>query len=158
MLALLAAGLAVAGTNGKSSASRARERAVSGSVTFDGIWTAGEATAFRKVISAFNKTYPNVHINYKPVGNNVPTVLATAVAGGRPPDMADIAQPGYIKQLAQQGHLEADHLREVDDGCQLRAVLARPRDVRRQALRAPLQGVQQVALLVQRARRLRLQA
>ncbi len=79
---------------------------VSGSVTFDGIWTGSEAKAFRKVISAFNKVYPNVKINYKPVGNNVSTVLATALAGGHPPDMADIAQPGLVKQLAQQGHLK----------------------------------------------------
>ena len=106
-IALLAAGLAGAGTSGKASTSSSKVNlAVSGSVTFDGIWTAGEATAFGKVISAFNKVYPKVHINYKPVGNNVPTVLATAIAGGRPPDMADIAQPGYIKQLAQQGHLK----------------------------------------------------
>src|SRR5205814_8596671 len=101
------AGLAGAGTSGKSNASSSKVNlAVSGSITFDGIWTAAEATAFGKVISAFNKVYPNVHVKYKPVGNNVPTVLATAIAGGHPPDMADIAQPGLIKQLAQQGHLK----------------------------------------------------
>jgi len=49
--------------------------AVSGTVNFDGIWTAAEATAFGKVIAAFNKVYPNVHVKYKPVGNNLPTVL-----------------------------------------------------------------------------------
>src|SRR5436305_12047244 len=102
--ALLVAGLAGART---SSPTRAHQNlAVSGSITFDGIWTAAEATAFGKVIAAFNKVYPNVHVKYKPVGNNVPTVLATAIAGGHPPDMADIAQPGLIKQLAQQGHLK----------------------------------------------------
>ena len=58
------------------------------------------------MIKAFNKVYPKVHINYKPVGNNVPTVLATAIAGGHPPDMADIAQPGLVSQLATQGHLK----------------------------------------------------
>jgi maltose-binding protein MalE len=47
-----------------------------------------------------------VKVNYKPVGNNVPTVLATAIAGGHPPDMADIAQPGLVKQFAEQGHLK----------------------------------------------------
>jgi alpha-glucoside transport system substrate-binding protein len=81
-------------------------RAVSGTVTFDGIWTGAEAKNFGQVIKAFNKVYPNVKINYKPVGNNVPTVLATAIAGGHPPDMADIAQPGLVKQLADQGHLK----------------------------------------------------
>ncbi|MDX6450017.1 MAG: alpha-glucoside transport system substrate-binding protein [Gaiellaceae bacterium] len=80
--------------------------AVSGSITFDGIWTGSEATSFGKVISAFNKVYPNVKVNYKPLGNNVSTVLATAIAGGHPPDMADIAQPGYIKQLVAQHKLK----------------------------------------------------
>jgi alpha-glucoside transport system substrate-binding protein len=103
-LALLAAGLASATTG--SHANRAQNTAVKGSITFDGIWTGSEATAFGKVISAFNKTYPNVKVNYKPLGNNVPTILATSIAGGHPPDMADIAQPGYIKQLAAQGHLK----------------------------------------------------
>ena len=56
--------------------------------------------------------YPNVHVNYKPVGNNLPTVLATAVAGGHPPDMADIAQPGTIAQFAKQGKLKPITLRE----------------------------------------------
>ena len=102
--ALLVVGLAGARTS--SPATAHQNLAVSGSITFDGIWTAAEATAFGKVISAFNKVYPNVHVKYKPVGNNVPTVLATAIAGGHPPDMADIAQPGLIKQLAQQGHLK----------------------------------------------------
>ncbi|HEX3056720.1 MAG TPA: extracellular solute-binding protein [Gaiellaceae bacterium] len=102
--ALLVAGLAGART---SAPTRAHQNlAVSGSISFDGIWTAAEATAFGKVIAAFNKVYPNVKVKYKPVGNNVPTVLATAIAGGHPPDMADIAQPGLIKQLAQQGHLK----------------------------------------------------
>jgi alpha-glucoside transport system substrate-binding protein len=102
--ALLVAGLAGARTS--SPATAHQNLAVSGSISFDGIWTAAEATAFGKVIAAFNKVYPNVKVHYKPVGNNVPTVLATAIAGGHPPDMADIAQPGLIKQLAQQGHLK----------------------------------------------------
>ena len=85
---------------------RSNTAAVSGSISFDGIWTGSEATSFGKVIKAFNKVYPKVKVNYKPVGNNVPTVLATAIAGGHPPDMADIAQPGLIKQFAEQGHIK----------------------------------------------------
>ena len=81
--------------------------AVSGTITFDGIWTASSGQKqFADVIAAFNKLYPNVKVNYKPVGNDLPTVLATAVAGGHPPDMADIAQPGTVAQLAQQGKLK----------------------------------------------------
>src|SRR5579864_8229400 len=105
----LATALFVAGLAGARTSSPAKSRAtsaVSGSVSFDGVWTGAEATAFGDVIKAFNKVYPKVHIAYNPVGNNVPTVLATAIAGGHPPDMADIAQPGLVKQLAQQGHLK----------------------------------------------------
>jgi alpha-glucoside transport system substrate-binding protein len=103
--ALLVAGLA--GARPSSTASAHQNLAVSGTVTFDGIWTSSSGqTQFQDVIKAFNKTYPNVHVNYKPVGNNLPTVLQTAVAGGHPPDMADIAQPGTVAQLAAQGKLK----------------------------------------------------
>src|SRR6185312_12210704 len=107
VVALVLVLAASAGYWSKNSSSAAKKQAaVSGSITFDGIWTGSEAKAFGKVIKAFNQKFPNVKVNYKPVGNNVPTVLATAIAGGHPPDMADIAQPGLIKQLADQGHLK----------------------------------------------------
>jgi alpha-glucoside transport system substrate-binding protein len=79
---------------------------VSGTVTFDGIWTSVEQKNFGEVIKAFNKQYPKVKIKYNPTGNNTPTVLATTIAGGHPPDMADIAQPGLVKQFVSQGHLK----------------------------------------------------
>jgi alpha-glucoside transport system substrate-binding protein len=103
--ALLVAGLA--GARPSSTASAHQNLAVSGTVTFDGIWTSSSGQKqFQDVINAFNKKYPNVKVNYKPVGNNLPTVLQTAVAGGHPPDMADIAQPGTVAQLAAQGKLK----------------------------------------------------
>jgi ABC-type glycerol-3-phosphate transport system substrate-binding protein len=79
---------------------------ISGSVKFWGIWSAAEQTAFQKVIAGFNKQYPNVHVTYTSKGDNIPTILATAIAGGSPPDVADVAQPGLVKQLVQQGHLK----------------------------------------------------
>jgi len=103
--ALLGAGLAGAKTS--SHAKTGVNTAVSGTITFDGVWTSSSGqTQFQDVINLFNKTYPNVHVQYKPVGNNLPTVLATAVAGGHPPDMADIAQPGTVAQFAKQGKLK----------------------------------------------------
>jgi alpha-glucoside transport system substrate-binding protein len=108
-LAVLAAGCGGGGGSGATTASAPATptggTSVSGTVTFDGIWTADEAKSFKKVIAAFNKVYPDVTVKYKPVGDNLPTVLATAISGGNPPDMADIAQPGLVKQLAQQGKL-----------------------------------------------------
>jgi ABC-type glycerol-3-phosphate transport system substrate-binding protein len=111
MVALVIPFVVVAAASGgaaKSAAARAAaaRAAVSGSVSFDGVWTGAEATDFGDVIKAFNQQYPNVKINYKPLGNNLTTILATAITGGNPPDMADIAQPGYVNQLVQQGHLK----------------------------------------------------
>jgi ABC-type glycerol-3-phosphate transport system substrate-binding protein len=104
-VALLAAGLAGAGT--RSHHHTGQNLAVKGTITFDGIWTASSGQKqFADVIKLFNKTYPNVKVNYKPVGDSLPTVLATAVAGGNPPDMADIAQPGTVAQFAKQGKLK----------------------------------------------------
>ena len=98
--------LALLAASSSSSGATRSTRAVSGSITFDGVWTGAEAKAFQAVIDAFEKANPGVKVNYKPVGDNLPTVVSTAVAGGRPPDMADIAQPGLIKQFADQGKLK----------------------------------------------------
>jgi maltose-binding protein MalE len=106
-LALVAAGC---GSSSKSSsggtAPTTTSSTVAGRVTFDGVWTGAEAAHFGNVIRIFNQTYPNIKVNYKPVGDNLPTVLATAVAGGNPPDMADIAQPGLIQQFVNKGALQ----------------------------------------------------
>jgi len=106
LVAVLAAAAGYASISKASTSTAGSTKAVSGSISFDGVWTGAEATSFGKVIKAFNKVYPKVKVNYKPLGNNVSTVLATAIAGGHPPDMADIAQPGYIKQLVAQGKLQ----------------------------------------------------
>ena len=110
LAAVLAAVLAVtAGCGGGSSSSGTTTNgpsSVSGTVKFYGIWSGTEQKAFEKVIAGFNKHYPNVTVNYQSKGNDIPTVLATAIAGGNPPDMADIAQPGLVKQLVTQGHLK----------------------------------------------------
>jgi ABC-type glycerol-3-phosphate transport system substrate-binding protein len=47
-----------------------------------------------------------VNVKYTSAGNNVPTVLATAIQGGKPPDLASIAQPGLVKQFASAGNLK----------------------------------------------------
>jgi alpha-glucoside transport system substrate-binding protein len=94
-------------TSGSSSTGSSSGSNVKGSITFDGIWTSSSGQKqFQDVINAFQKQYPNVKVKYKPVGNNLPTVLATAVAGGHPPDMADIAQPGTVQQFVNQGKLK----------------------------------------------------
>jgi ABC-type glycerol-3-phosphate transport system substrate-binding protein len=106
-LVAVAAGCGGGGGGGSSSGGTSTgNSSVSGSVKFWGIWSAAEQTAFQKVIAGFNKQYPNVKVSYTSKGDNIPTILATAIAGGSPPDIADVAQPGLVKQLVQQGHLK----------------------------------------------------
>jgi ABC-type glycerol-3-phosphate transport system substrate-binding protein len=107
--ALLVAGLAGAGTSSRTKVGSGKQNlAVSGSISFDGIWTESSgAKQFADVIKQFNKFYPKVHVKYKSLGNNLPTIISTSVAGGHPPDMADIAQPGFVKQLADQHKLKS---------------------------------------------------
>jgi alpha-glucoside transport system substrate-binding protein len=102
----IAAGCGGGGGGGNSGGTSTGSSTVSGSVKFWGIWSAAEQTAFQKVIAGFNKQYPNVKVSYTSKGDNIPTILATSIAGGSPPDLADVAQPGLVKQLVQQGHLK----------------------------------------------------
>jgi alpha-glucoside transport system substrate-binding protein len=107
LVAALAAVVAVfAGSSQAGAKKTGVNTSVSGSVSFWGIWAAEEQTAFQKVINGFNKQYPNVKVTYTSKGNDMPTVLATAIAGGNPPDIADVAQPGLVKQFVQQHHLK----------------------------------------------------
>ena len=94
------------GGGGGSNNTTTGNSSVSGTVKFWGIWAADEQKAFQKVIDGFHEQYPNVTVTYTSKGNDIPTVLSTAIAGGNPPDMADVAQPGLVKQLVQQGKLK----------------------------------------------------
>lgn len=90
------------GGGGGSTGASANEN-VSGSVSVVGIWTGDEQKSFQAVIDKFNESYPNVRVKYTSAGDNVPTVVGTAVEGGNPPDIATIAQPGLIREFQQKG-------------------------------------------------------
>jgi ABC-type glycerol-3-phosphate transport system substrate-binding protein len=106
VVAALVAVTAGCGGGGSKKSTTTGNSSVSGSVKFWGIWAATEQKAFQKVIDGFHKQYPKVTVTYASKGNDIPTVLSTAIAGGNPPDMADVAQPGLVKQLVQQGKLK----------------------------------------------------
>jgi alpha-glucoside transport system substrate-binding protein len=102
----LAAGCGGSSGGSSSGGAGGSTSSVSGSVSFVGIWSGPEQKSFQTVIDAFNKQYPKVHVKYTSAGNNITTVLSTAVQGGNPPDLADIAQPGFVTQLQQKGALK----------------------------------------------------
>ncbi len=79
---------------------------VSGSISVMGIWVGEEQKSFQAVIDGFNEEFPDVTVKYNPAGDNLPTILSTAVEGGNPPDIAAIAQPGLMQGFIEQGVLE----------------------------------------------------
>lgn len=95
------------GSTGTTAAGGAATQAsdVSGSVSVIGIWTGDEQRSFQAVIDKFNAQYPDVNVRYTSAGDNLPTVVSTAVEGGNPPDIATIAQPGLIREFQRKGAL-----------------------------------------------------
>jgi alpha-glucoside transport system substrate-binding protein len=108
LLLLLTALLAVAaaGCGGDDDEGDGGGEQVSGTVSVMGIWVGEEQQSFQAVIDGFKEQQPDVTVNYNPVGDNLPTVLSTAVQGGNPPDVAAIAQPGLMTQFVDQGKLQ----------------------------------------------------
>jgi alpha-glucoside transport system substrate-binding protein len=82
------------------------EGGVSGSLSIMGIWVGPEQESFQAVIDGFTEQNPDAEVNYNPVGDELPTVLSTAVEGGNPPDLAAPAQPGFIQSLVDQDALQ----------------------------------------------------
>lgn len=79
---------------------------VSGDVQVTAVWSGAEQESFNAVLEGFKEQYPDVNVRYTSGGDQLPTVLATAVEGGNPPDVAVIAQPGLIQQFADQDALK----------------------------------------------------
>jgi alpha-glucoside transport system substrate-binding protein len=97
--------VALAAVTALASAKSAK-RGVSGDVQIVGVWTGAEETSFNAVLDGFRKKNPDVKVTYKSTGDNTPTVLATAVAGGNPPDLASVSQPGLVNDFQKKGALK----------------------------------------------------
>jgi alpha-glucoside transport system substrate-binding protein len=67
-------------------------------------WSGAEQANFQKVLDAF-KDETGATVNYTSYGSNVATTLNTKIAGGDPPDVAVIPQPGLLQSLAKAGSL-----------------------------------------------------
>jgi alpha-glucoside transport system substrate-binding protein len=79
---------------------------VSGDISIMGIWVAEEQESFEAVLDGFREQFPDVSVRYDPAGDDLVTVLSTAIEGGNPPDLAAPAQPGFIADLARRGELQ----------------------------------------------------
>lgn len=67
-------------------------------------WSGAEQANFEKVLAQFSAE-TGAKVNYTSYGSNVATTLNTKIAGGDPPDVAVIPQPGLLQSLAKAGSL-----------------------------------------------------
>lgn len=68
------------------------------------VWSDEEQASFEKVVDVFEQQ-TGATVTYVSGGDETPTVLATRLVGGSPPDVAGIAQPSLVRSLAVDGSL-----------------------------------------------------
>jgi len=106
----VAAGLTAGAAAGSSGSPGAKASPVSATVASSGSatsgtinwwgWTPTDETIANGYISAFNKVYPNIKVNYKLVSiTNWPSVLRPALASGTGPDVFDMQPGAYVSEF-----------------------------------------------------------
>lgn len=90
------------GGGGSSSASTT---SIGGSVTVWAVWSGTEQKDFQQVLSGFQQA-TGVTPTYASKGDQLPTVLTSAIAGGAPPDVAVLPQPGLLHDLVAKNALK----------------------------------------------------
>ncbi|MPZ27589.1 MAG: extracellular solute-binding protein [Micromonosporaceae bacterium] len=68
------------------------------------IWTGAEQAHFQAVLAAFERR-TGATVRYTSGGDDLPALLNSRLAGGAPPDVALLGQPGVVAQLARRGEL-----------------------------------------------------
>ncbi|KUO13561.1 ABC transporter substrate-binding protein [Streptomyces sp. DSM 15324] len=79
------------------------------------VWTGAEQANFKKVLAEFEKR-TGAKVTFVPAQDPIINFLGSKIAGGSPPDVAMLPQPGAIKQAVDQGWakpLGADALKEL---------------------------------------------
>lgn len=69
------------------------------------VWTDTEQERFTAVLDAFTEE-TGIETSYRSSGDDMAAFLGTQVEGGNPPDVAVIAQPALVQQLANDGSLQ----------------------------------------------------
>jgi alpha-glucoside transport system substrate-binding protein len=91
---------------GTTAAGTTAAETVSGSVSVIGVWTGPEQESFQAVIDGFTAKNPDATVKYTSGGDNIVTVLSTAIEGGNPPDIATVSQPGTMADFVKRGALQ----------------------------------------------------
>jgi ABC-type glycerol-3-phosphate transport system substrate-binding protein len=100
--------VAACGSSGSTSSSdspSARSAGVGGTVSVWGVWSGTEQKDFLQVLDGFQRA-DGVQGRFQSKGDALPTVLGTALAGGSPPDVAFLPQPGLLRDLVARNALK----------------------------------------------------
>ena len=68
-------------------------------------WSGAEQASFEKVAAAFEEA-TGADVKYTSFGDNGPTYIQSQIEGGTPPNVAVIAQPALMQQLAADGNIQ----------------------------------------------------
>jgi alpha-glucoside transport system substrate-binding protein len=68
-------------------------------------WPGEQAPAFEKIVAAFEAENPDIDVVVEIVGRDRPTILATRIAGGNPPDLTPHPWIGLMKEWADAGEI-----------------------------------------------------
>ena len=104
--ALAAVLIAASAAGGSAPKSHHAVKKVSGTVSIISEATGAEQEHFKNVLADFEKLYPDIDTKYTSAGRQLTTILSTQVAGGNPPDMALIPQPGFMRELVKKKALK----------------------------------------------------
>ncbi len=117
-VAALALGAAGCGSGGGSSGNNGQSPGTGGSrstvklpdlhgqhLELAAVWTGSEQQNMQKVLAEFDKR-TGATVTFTPTGDSESTFLGTKIEGGKPPDVALLAQPGVLDQFAQKGWIK----------------------------------------------------
>lgn len=90
---------------GNSSASNSTGSTITPATSVDllNVWGGEEQASFEAVVAPFTKQ-TGIQVKVEPT-RDLSQVLTTRIRGNNPPDMAILPNPGFMQQLAGQGHL-----------------------------------------------------
>jgi alpha-glucoside transport system substrate-binding protein len=97
------AGMSVVVSNGSALASTSHK--IGGSVTLWAEWTSTEQQDFKAVLAPFEDS-TGIKVQYTGKGSNMDTALDAAVAGGAPPAVALVPDPGTLDTLASKHSIQ----------------------------------------------------
>ncbi|GAA0422128.1 ABC transporter substrate-binding protein [Streptomyces luteireticuli] len=69
------------------------------------VWTGAEQRSFTKVLDEFSKR-TGAKVDFVPSGDDMSAFVGSKVAGGDPPDVALLQQPGVLREFAGKGWLK----------------------------------------------------